>query len=327
MMKSSLSAATFLLLHLPVLHASAATSPSSSCDRGCLEAFANRYLAALVSHDSSQLPLAPGVKYTENADLAKVGSGLWLTATEIGTYRIFASDVANSQVAFMGNIRTPRGWSMLALRLRIQNRQITEIETIVPEGASNAGSYDLSQGAGKLRTARSAFSTALLPSERRDRSQLIWSADLHYEGIERGNGDIVPFGDACIKVENGVQLIHNADYHSPGVSPTGQPSPNFQAMGCRDQFNTHIWDTDRVTDRRYPVVDEERGIAIGFIMYNQYLKASCADVVDVGLICPPTRVQPYTLVAAEAFKVRAGKIEEVESIFTALPTLRLRGLW
>jgi len=34
-------------------------------------------------------------------------------------------------------------------------------------------------------SARPAFSTALLPAERRDRSQLIWSADLHYEGIER----------------------------------------------------------------------------------------------------------------------------------------------
>jgi len=90
-------------------------------------------------------------------------------------------------------------------------------------------------------------------------------------------------------------------------------------MSCRDQFNTHIWDTDRVTDRRYPVVDEERGIVIAFGMYHQYIKGPCANVVDYGTVCPPTTAEPYTLAMAEAFKVRAGKIEEVESIFTPLP--------
>jgi hypothetical protein len=26
-------------------------------------------------------------------------------------------------------------------------------------------------------------------------------------------------------------------------------------IGCRDQCNRHKWDTDTVTDRRYPIVD------------------------------------------------------------------------
>ncbi len=300
---------------------------ATGCDRTCLEFFVNRYLAALVAHDKSGVAAVEGVKYTENQQIVPLGQGLWQTAVEIGSYRIYACDVNNSQIAFMGNIRTTLGWSMMALRLRIKDAHITEIETIFPGSAAGSGTYDLSAGAGRLKAARPAFSTALLPAERRDRSQLIWSADLHYEGIERGNGDIVPFGDGCIKVENGVQLIRNPDFHSPGVSPSGKPVPNFTAMGCRDQFNTHIWETDRVTDRRYPVVDEERGIAVAFAMYNQYIKGPCANVVDYGTVCPPSQTDPYTLVMAEAFKVRAGKIEEVESIFTPLPTLRLRGVW
>jgi hypothetical protein len=88
-------------------------------------------------------------------------------------------------------------------------------------------------------------------------------------------------------------------------------------MGCRDQLNTHIWDTDPVTDRSYPVVDEERGIVAALALDHQYIKGPCATVVDYGTVCPPVTAQPYSLVMAESFRVRAGKIEEVESIFHA----------
>jgi hypothetical protein len=309
--------------------ASIASGPEipAACDRHCLEGLVDRYLTALVAHDQSGLPVLKDVKYTENQERRPLGTGLWQTAVELGIHRIYAADLENSQIAYLGNIRTTNGWSMMALRLRVQDRTITEVETILPGGAAKSGTFDLSSGAGSLRTARPAFSTALLPAERRDRSQLIWSADLHYEGIERGNGDIVPFGPNCVKIENGVQLIRNPDFHSPAVSPSGKPVPNYTAMSCRDQFNSHIWDTDRVTDRRYPVVDEERGIVVAFAMYHQYIKGPCANVLDYGTVCPPVHTEPYTLVIAEAFKVRAGKIEEVEAIFTPLTVVRLRGLW
>jgi hypothetical protein len=327
-MTSTTIAALALLLLAPVqCHCAAAATAEGACDRHCLENFMDMYLKALVARDPSKLPLIPGVKYTENQERVEVGSGLWKSVVEIGGYHLSPTDTDNSQIAYMGNVRTTGGWSMMALRLRIQDRQITEIEAILPGNAAGSGTYDLSSGAGSLKTARPAFSTALLPSERRDRSQLIWSADLHYEGVERGNGDIVPFGAACIKIENGVQLIKNPAFQSPGVSPSGKPVPNFTAMGCRDQFNTRIWETDRITDRRYPVVDEERGVVVAFGMYHQYINGPCANVVDYGTVCPKNHTEPYTLVMAEAFKVRAGKIEEVESIFTPLSVVRLRGLW
>jgi len=316
--------AAALLLSCVRLHSSFA---AESCERSCLESFANRYLTALAAHDTSGVPVVANVKYTENQEILPFGSGIWRTGAQVGSYRILAADPENSQVAFMGNVKVGDSWSMMALRLRIHEQKISEIETILPGSAAASGTFDLSSGAGNLKAARPAFATNLLPAERRDRSQLVWSADLHYEGIERGSGDIVPFGNACIKVENGVQLIRNPNFQSPGVSPSGKPVPNFTALSCRDQFNTHIWDTDRITDRRYPVVDEERGVVLAFVMYNQYIKGPCSDVVDYGTVCPKTSTQPYSLVAVEAFKVRAGKIEEVEAIFTPLKTLRLRGVW
>src|SRR5665213_4637354 len=100
----------------------------------------------------------------------------------------------------------------------------------------------------------------------------------------------------------------------------------FVRLG-RDQLNTHIWDTDTITDRRYPIVDRERGIVMAFVMYNEYAKARCADVVDYGLVCPPVPVDPLTLALVEAFKIRSGEIHEVAAVFAVLPGLRLRGLW
>ena len=318
---------TAVLASAALVSGPANAANQDKCDRACLEAFANGYLDALIANSPKSAPLASSVKYTENQAVATIGDGLWKTARKLGDYRIYVADTRRSQIAYLGNIQTADGWSMLAIRIRIAGEQITEVETIIPGAAASAGSFDLGGGAARLGQAREAFAKPLLPEERRDRSQIIMAADLHYEGIERGNGDIVPFGETCIKIENGVQLILNPDFPPPVASPSGADLPNFQAMGCQDQFNTRVWETDLITDRRYPVVDEERGVVVAFGMYNQYAKGPCAEVVDYGAVCPKSPTRAYTLAMAEAFRVRSGFIEEVEAVFTVLPELKLRGVW
>ncbi|MBT2186069.1 hypothetical protein [Sphingobium nicotianae] len=297
-----------------------------ACDRACLEKFVKTYLTALTSHDPSRAPLKDNLKYTENQSRLPIGEGLWKTAERLGDYQIYISDMRTSQAVYMGNIKTSEGWSMLTVRLRIVGDKISEVETIYP-GPAIGGSYDLGNAPATLGKSRAALSAPLKAIERRDRWQLIQAADLHYEGIERGSGDLVPFGERCIKIENGVQLIKNPNFESPVRSPMGTKLPNFQSMGCTEQFNTHVWDTDTITDRRYSVVDEERGIVVAFAMYNQYAKGPCSMVVDYGPACPNSIVPPYSLAIAEAFRVRSGFIEEVESIFKVLPEQRLRGIW
>jgi hypothetical protein len=39
------------------------SAAEDACDRACLNGFVDQYLAALVIHDPSGLPLAKGVKY------------------------------------------------------------------------------------------------------------------------------------------------------------------------------------------------------------------------------------------------------------------------
>jgi len=49
------------------------------CDRGCLEAFVERCLEALVAGDAGRLPASPDLRYTENGRPLPLGRGLWRT--------------------------------------------------------------------------------------------------------------------------------------------------------------------------------------------------------------------------------------------------------
>ncbi len=60
------------------------------CNRVLPQGYADQYLAALVAHDPSRLPLARQVKFTENGQQLQLGDGLWGTASGIGNYKIYA---------------------------------------------------------------------------------------------------------------------------------------------------------------------------------------------------------------------------------------------
>jgi hypothetical protein len=83
------------------------SNAGSGCGRACLEAFVDQYLDAVVAHDPSKAPLAPGAKFTENGQTLEFGDGLWNTMTSKGTYRLFVTDVETGQVAFLAASRKP----------------------------------------------------------------------------------------------------------------------------------------------------------------------------------------------------------------------------
>ena len=91
----------------------AAQRAAGACDRACLENFVDRYLDALIAHDPKMLPLARGVKFTENGVRLDIGDAQWKTVIGKGRYRLFVTDPEAGQVAFIGTVReearTPEG--------------------------------------------------------------------------------------------------------------------------------------------------------------------------------------------------------------------------
>src|SRR3954464_8943949 len=109
---------------------------SAACDRACLEGFVDKYLDAVIAHNPKLVPMSRDVKFTENGVRLEVGDAHWKTVTSKGTYRLFVTDAEAGQVAFIGTVReearNPEGSpTAIALRLRVENRQTTPIETVL----------------------------------------------------------------------------------------------------------------------------------------------------------------------------------------------------
>ncbi|HYQ28202.1 MAG TPA: hypothetical protein VER04_13320 [Polyangiaceae bacterium] len=116
-------------------------SPSGGgCTREFLKSTLAAYFAALAAHSSSGLPLADGVKVTENGKTIMVGAdGLWKTA---GTVKYYKSALDTDGCNTASEAVVPEGSTDLpvALRLKFVAQKITEIETI----AVRAGDYKVS---------------------------------------------------------------------------------------------------------------------------------------------------------------------------------------
>ncbi len=115
--------------------APAATSTSQSlpaaCDRACLKGAMHAVLQGLLRHRPAALPLAPGVRYTENGQRLGPGDGLWSTLTSIEGANVVLADPASAQAGYYGAIVENGTPGILAARLKVQGGLITQIEVIV----------------------------------------------------------------------------------------------------------------------------------------------------------------------------------------------------
>ncbi len=108
-----------------------------ACDRACLTGILDRYLNAMAANDAKKAPFAANIKYTENAAKLPLNEGLWFTAAGLTNYKIVLADPQGSAAAFVGVVtehmppgKDPRN-TILALRIKVANRQITEAEAVV----------------------------------------------------------------------------------------------------------------------------------------------------------------------------------------------------
>jgi hypothetical protein len=107
----------------------------SACDRACLENFVDQYMDALIAHNPKALPMSARVKNTEDGVRLEPGDGFWRTALAKGSYRLFVSEPEAGQVAFIGTMREVNAPMpnpvIIAVRLKIESRQVSEIENMV----------------------------------------------------------------------------------------------------------------------------------------------------------------------------------------------------
>jgi hypothetical protein len=276
------------------------------CDRACLNGFVDNFLAALVAHDASRLPLGREVKYTENGQVLHLGDGFWGTASALPTYKIYADDPQAGQVMFMGVLQENGAPVIFCARLKVELRQIAEIETIISrkEPGSLARPENLVQP-------NPIFAETVPPAQRRSRENMIAIANSYFNAIEKGHASFVPFDSNCNRIESGVQTTNNPQLATQPDSVLG--------LGCADQIKTRNFQPDTlIRERRFAVIDEERGLVfvLGFFDHDATLRSyTLAD----GRTVKQTRTAPWTWEIAEMFKIQDGKIMRVEALVNPAP--------
>jgi hypothetical protein len=302
-------------------------SASSACDRNCLNGFVDQFLDALVAHDPSRLPVSTLVKYTENGQHIELGDGFWRTATAKGGYRFYVDDPEAGQVGFEGTMQEAGRPVIVAVRLKIEGQKVSEIETIVARGPfAEGGAANLE----KLGKPRAAFLEDVPPPERVSRAELIQTANRYFSGMQKDDGkqDYSFFGDDCDRLENGMKTTNNMTpmggttasgqprpAPSPKYDPADKPTIYSAGWSCRDQFRSGLLHfVSLIRDRRYPVVDQEKGIVWSFVFFDHQAGDTRNFQTPDGRAVSAGPTTPFTWEIAEIFKVRKAQLHEIEAV-------------
>lgn len=290
-------------------------STAEVCNRACLEGFVDRYLDAVVANQPSMVPLAPNVRFTEDGQQLVIGDGLWNTMRAKGRYRLFVTDVPAGQVAFFGSIeedhRDPQKGTpaLLALRLKVRNLQIEQIEQIVIRDEKAGARVN-------AMTVDPVYLEAIPPGERMSRADLIATANKYFTGMQQndGKGDY-PFTEDCNRIENGMQST-NVPTPKGEKRPDPKTSTTYSAQwSCLEQFQSGLLHfVTRIRDRRFVAVDEERGIVFAFGFFDHSGGATRTFTTPDGRTVTSGPVQPWTWQIAELFKIEKGRIRRIEAL-------------
>jgi hypothetical protein len=302
-----------------VATAGAANRPPQSqnqCNRDCLKNIVDQYLTSLVKHDATGLPLGPGYKYTENTATMEIGDGLWVGASEAPTFRIYGLDPVAGQAGILCVIKEFGKPVIVSIRLRVQDGKITEIEHIVRRDPQPAGLPN-------LVTPRQGFLENAMPAERAPREEMRRIANAYFDTIVQNNGTLAPFADDCERHENGVQTTTNRTLpeKGPDGGPLNPAMGKLLSLGCEASMNTGGWTyITKIEPRRPLIVDEERGLVFAYPMFFHRGAVRSMKIVGVpGVDALPIRFGPINMEACAVFKIRGGKIHEIEAMGFLLP--------
>ena len=264
--------------------------------RASLQASADALLAGLQT--GAAVPLAPGARITEDGQSIALDKSR-LAGTRSYTYRTFVAEPAAGQAAVFGVADVGALPIEFALRFKAQpGGALSEVEIIT----LRAGEFVLAAPTA-LTTVHGMYETTIPARQQQTREQLIAVATSYFDGIEAASGEGVPFGDDCDRIENGVQTTRNPAQHP------------VMALACKQSLGT-LGYIDRVRDRRFQVVDVERGLVLALSLFDvpggQYVAQLPSQPITLELPANTWHV-------AAVFKIVDGKIQRVEAVLRFAP--------
>jgi hypothetical protein len=272
--------------------------------RDDLYAALDMFMAALLAQDPARARWADRVRFTENNVALMIGDGIWQTITGRGGYDLRFADPLTGQVGLFTTIHETHEESACTIRLGIERGTISEVEIIVVRAADEGLKFPNPKFERKPM-----LEEVLPPAERLSRERMQALSDGYFSTLERNDGTILTkFHPGCNRVENGVQTTNNPDFF---VEVAGLP--------CEEQFRlgNYRYD-DRLRGRRFPLIDEERGLVLAYGFIDHRGKLGNYRLTDGTEVVSPIR-RPHTFYLGELFKLKDGAIEQIEANFIGVP--------
>jgi hypothetical protein len=274
-------------------------------DRAGLYELLDTYLRALGSRDAKAVRWADSPRTSENNVMLEVDDGLWGTIDALGDYRLRFADPATGQVGYFGTVREFAEESAYTVRLKADDAgRIREAESVVVRQSDSGIKFENPRYWEKPILNWNATRPA-------SRAEMIRLSNGYFDTLQLNDGRIhTRFHPDCNRVENGVQTTHNPEFAK--IVPVS-------ALGCEEQFRmgNYRYD-DRLRARRFPLVDEERGLVLAFAFIDHSGRLAEYRLTDGRTVRSPVR-RPHSFYIAELFKIDHGMICQIEANFITVP--------
>jgi hypothetical protein len=289
--------------------------PQMVCDRACLQAVADGYLKAVVAHDPKLLALDDHVRFTEDGQELQLGDGFWNTASGVGAAQQFYPDPQTQQITFVGTMREFDNLVLMAMRLKVHDRRLSEVETLFYRKGTGPEWSDVGVDAANARGAADAAWLVPLPAaQRATREQLTgialsWmNALAHYDAKAPP-----PVGDDCVRFENGARVSGN-----PRVL-IGDAQFNLAALGCREQLQSgYFASISRIHHRRIVAADPEYGTVVLWVNLDQ-AGTRALRLADGHTLAARALSRPASTEAVLVLKIDGGTVRHIQMLTRSVP--------
>jgi hypothetical protein len=311
-----------------------------NCDRACLTNALTAVLDAMVGKDISKLPLGNHVASTQNGVSLGLDDGVWQATDSLGKYRVDFVDPESGQAGTYATVMYGGKLAILAIRIATWEQKIQEIEIIVSQGNGGGPMGDSGKQIEATGAPRAQLMRSIPEKDRLSREELIRVADSYFANLQGSTGKTTaPFEPTCLRLENGFQTnsvkpaappptanVGGAPSAAAGAAPpAGAARPtgggvNILALSCEDQQKSGFFPfVTSIRDRRFPVVDREKGIVMAFGFFDHS-----------GTVSPTSR-NPNSFMMSESFQIvkekDGPKIDQVEAVMATVPYKMRNEVW
>jgi hypothetical protein len=268
----------------PLAAARSSEESEKRCNRECMAHALNSFFDAMMRHDAKLLRFSPSLKATVNGRPTKLTDGIWTRAQAV-IFRLDAIDPEKEQAASEAVVKDDQGLQLLLVRIRVRDRQISEVEMMLPQKGGPLYAPEKLTGVPRM------YLKKVPEPQRATRLQLIAAADDYFTALQTEGTPAyqpAPLAPEANRFENGLQTTNVPFdlFHKPAATAQQQMDEAW--------FKGWV-----VKDRRYPVLDEPHGIVLAIALMQ---------------VSPSQAV-----LLSEMFKVSDWKIRQVQAVLVGVP--------